>query len=501
MDPNALPPDSRAAGSIAYPAEPTPSLPAHPAGPATRKDRLVTLDAARGLALLGIFAVNVQIFGDAFGTFMKPTPPAGESPLGVALFYAVRVLYEGKFYPLFSMLFGMGLVLQMGRVAPGAFTGIYARRLGVLLAIGFLHATLLWAGDILFTYAIAGFVLLLGARLSGKALLAIGAGLVLFVATVCGSCWGGMMAMSERAIETELAAASHANTDAAAAPGDHPEPLDDGDPTTPLTDPTPTGPDHASAFSQLMDGLADGSIIDGPTDPTWIALERQAMGEGPWLDAFRFNLLNWAMSLAASGLSYGWHVLGLFFLGAGLMKLGIFQAGNVQGAAWRRRLIPIGFGLGFPGAIAAAALPALSPTTGGYIGGTILLYLSGPLVAIGYLCSIWRISEWGAGSAIISTLTAALARVGRMALTNYLLHTLIFTSIFHWWGLGLFGELSRPQRLALVPLVYLVLCATSWMWLRTFRMGPLEWLWRSLTYWKRQPIRNAPGQIAQDPTA
>lgn len=478
------------------------------AAPVERKERVLAIDAARGFALLGIFAVNVQSFGEPFGKFISGTPGENESALAHALFYFVKVFCEAKFYPLFSMLFGMGLVLQMGRARQGAFVPIYARRLGVLLLIGLIHATLIWYGDILFLYAIAGAGLLLGSRLSGKVLLGIGAALLLFVACACGTLWGGLSAMSEQAVESSFASAAKGSqveasetTEAAPVVSDGGETSGDGELAGDATGNgenageiateamAPGQAEHGRAFARLLEGLGNQTIQQGPSDPAWIALERQAFAEGPWQDSFMFNLICWAISLMAGLFSYSWHVLGLFFVGAGLMKLGVFQRENERGAAWRRILLVVGLAVGVPGSALAAGLPMLAPTAAGYIASSMLLFLCGPLVALMYVCVIWRLADWGAKGGAIGWGIGVLARVGRMALTNYLLHSVIFTGVFYWWGLGLFGELTRPQRLLLVPMVYGVLCVGSWLWLRWFRMGPMEWVWRSLTYWKVQRLR------------
>ena len=482
------------------------------AAPIERRDRVIAIDAARGFALLGIFAVNVQSFGEPFGEFILGRPGDHESVLAQALFYLVKIFCEGKFYPLFSMLFGMGLVLQMSRARQGSFGMLYARRLALLLLIGFVHATLIWYGDILFLYALAGVVLLLASRLSGKVLLGIGAGIVLFVACACGTVWGGLSVMSERTVESSFVSAAESAGTVDASDGEAGEAgevgeggdeadggasgvvgEDAGEVVSDEMGPGEAEPGEAGrgrAFARLVEGLGNQTIQEGPSDPAWIALEKQAFGEGPWLDAFLFNLMCWVISMVAGLFSYSWHVVGLFFVGAGLMKLGVFEAGNERGVAWRRMMLLGGVGLGLPGAVLAAILPTIGATSApAYIVSTMLLFICGPLMGLMYICLIWRLAAWGGRNRVAGAVVGVLARVGRMALTNYLLHSLIFTGIFHWWGLGLFGETTRPQRLAMVPLVFGVLCVTSWLWLRWFGMGPLEWLWRTGTYWKVQRLR------------
>jgi len=163
----------------------TPTAVASPVEPPAR---LLGLDVARGIALLGIFVVNIQFFSQAFGHFTFPVPESGDW-LTRALFYVQGVFFTGRFYPLFSMLFGMGLVLMLTssrrRGAEKSFTRTYFRRLGALFVIGLAHGLGLWYGDVLLTYSLCGVVMLLCRNWPPKALIPVGVGLVLVGTVLC----------------------------------------------------------------------------------------------------------------------------------------------------------------------------------------------------------------------------------------------------------------------------------------------------------------------------
>src|SRR5262245_42394133 len=148
------------------------------AGPVEETRRLTAVDAARGFALLGIFLVNIRSFSEPFPLTMDPSPREGD-PLTVVCHYGVKGLCEGKFYVLFSLLFGVGLVLQMRNVRDrgGSFFGVYLLRLVALAGFGLVHSLLFWYGDILLLYALAGTILMVLAYFcSARVLLGIGIG-------------------------------------------------------------------------------------------------------------------------------------------------------------------------------------------------------------------------------------------------------------------------------------------------------------------------------------
>lgn len=471
------------------------------AQPVDAGSRLVAMDVARGIALLGIFFVNIQLFAMPFGTYMQRGPES-DDVLTTLCYYFVKIFCEAKFYTLFSTLFGMGLVLQMHSITSrgGSFYAVYARRLLWLLAMGLLHALLLWYGDILFVYGLCGIVLLLCARASARVLLSVGAGLVLFGAVALAFLmaldqFGQSVQQTPVAAEVMRADAAPADAQTEASP---PSPNEDessaghdgrGEAEADAAPPVATNDKDKprSPIMRLFRGFEDGTGRQ-PNSPTWMDAETEAYRDGPYLQAFLFRAMSWGMMFISFLFGFGWHVLGMFFIGAGLLKAGLLSP---TGAAWQARLALLGALVGIPIATASALLSSTPEATWWGMGLTaLLLMISGPLVALMYLCAVAIIVRKG----LLAPVTRVLANVGRLALTNYIMQTLVATFIFYHWGLAQFGSWSRPERCALVLAVFAAQCFISPLWLSVFRFGPLEWLWRSVTYLRPQPmLRTAAG--------
>ncbi len=427
------------AAPSALPPQPAPRL-------APTASRLLAIDVARGFALLGIFFVNIQSFGEPFGRFIAPSAESSDA-LTTLCFSFVKIFCEGKFYPLFSMLFGMGLALQMQSVTSrgGNFYAIYIRRQLWLFIMGLSHALLLWYGDILFVYSIAGLILMLCVRIDPRVLLGIGAALVLFAAALQGGL-GSLSGAAAAAQKERLAARTSADAE-------------------------PAPPETRSPIRQLTDGLQGG-----PESPDWLEGETRAYRDGPWVQSFLARALTWGMCLVFYVLGFGWHVLGMFFIGAALLKLGLFSA---AGDRWHVHLLLLGVLVGLPGAFVSAMLPrwvGMQWWSAGLSG--VLLMTCGPLVSLMYLCTFALLVRRG----IARPITFVLSNVGRMALTNYLSQTVISTFVFYYWGLAHFGSWSRPERCAFVLGIFACQCIISVLWMRAFRIGPMEWVWRSVTY-------------------
>jgi len=156
--------------------------------PVAESDRILGLDVARAVALLGIFFVNAVVFGEPFASIMDPGMPPGQSPLGQAFYWFTMVFCAGKFYPLFSLLFGVGLAIQLGNAkARGrGHVALFLRRLLVLGVFGAAHVLLLWPGDVLLIYAAIGLWMLLLAPASPRTLLIV-AGVVFTIGLFLGT--------------------------------------------------------------------------------------------------------------------------------------------------------------------------------------------------------------------------------------------------------------------------------------------------------------------------
>ena len=451
--------------------------PPPPLAPVAESSRIDAIDVVRGFALLGIFMVNVGMHGDAFGLYFDPRPPAGSSATDRFVHYVVKVFCEGKFYPLFSLLFGIGLAIQWqrARAAGRRLLGTGLRRLAVLSLFGLAHGLLLWYGDILFIYSIAGLLLLLLIDARPRTLAIVGACLM----GVCGLAGTGLGTLG--ALETlsrEREAAASAQTGAAEGSA-----ADDAAPTDESPDGAESGP--KTPIDRALTVFQDPSQMQGVggplSSPVWLEAEVEAYRDGPYTQALFFRVVTFVSMLVFCALGFWWNVAAMLLFGAALLKAGLFEERN---AHWHRRFVVVGLSLGIPAGLLYAFLPVIAPPWVYMVAGNVLAMVGGPLLSIGYLGAITLIVRSGAARAA----TGAIAKVGRMALTNYLLQTVIATGIFYHWGLGLFGQTTKTERVGIVLAVYAAQIAFSVLWLRFFRFGPMEWLWRTLTYLRPQPM-------------
>ncbi len=416
------------------------------AGPIDVGERIPALDVLRGFALLGIVMVNVFSFGlPAQEAFSRP--PVAD-PVEDTGFVLMRSLFQFKWMPIFSMLFGAGLAVQVARAAARGegFVGRYLRRTGVLLVVGLAHAWLLWYGDILVWYAVLGVGLLAVRRTSPRTLLTAGA--VLLVA-------GGLLAGGLGVAEAAFGGGA----------GDRP--------TERLV------VDDVSANEPRGWDAITAAQFD-PSRPEWIRGERIAYAEGPWRDAAAFRIVTWLYGLFMLILGWGFVAFGCFLLGAGLLRTGFFdpQRRRLQG-----RIAAIGIGIGLPAEILGAVLVVgggLPAAVAGFTHG-----LTGPLTALGFLAGITWLVSTGRTAAWDAPVRAA----GRAALSVYLGQTILGLMVFQWWGLGLFAAVPRPVMLLIAAAIWLVLTAAATLWLARFRFGPAEWVWRTATYGRWQPLR------------
>lgn len=438
--------------------------------PVPGSQRNTAIDAARGFALLGILLVNIQSFGEPFGEFIKHRPDDASPWSEVAAFYFVKVFCESKFYPLFAMLFGYGLMTQAARAAARgrAYWAPGIRRYLFLGLLGLAHALLLWYGDILFVYAGCGLILLVLHRVATRALAVTGA-VILGVSVLLMTVFSLVSAPPETSVTTEPAAEV---TVSAPDGTDQPPPED-------KHQPAPETP-----VIRLLKAMETGEPIAGPADPRWMALEREAYTSGGAADRLAFNAFTWCVFLVVCLVGFGWHVLAMMLFGAVLARLGVFEESR---SLWHSRVLKLALFVALPVCILGATAGQFLPTgpAGAVFSATSMIF--GPVLSLGYVAAIVIAVRRG----IHARLIGALANVGRMALSNYLFQTLVATTVFYQWGLGLFDQTTRVQRLGMVVAIFAVQLVISSLWLRVFRHGPMEWVWRTVTY-LRFPTGDAP---------
>jgi uncharacterized protein len=470
--------------------------------PLAPPQRIAAIDVARGVALFGIFCVNIHYMGEASGTYFDHVPPASADALSQGAWYFYKTLCEGKFYPLFATLFGAGLAIQFERARARAagsrskwsiWWAHPIRRLIALLLIGLAHALLVWFGDILVVYAVLGFAMLILVRLSVRAL-AIAAGVLASLSSFFLLLGVLAIAFSAGPTNRPSPTASDASPPSAAATT---APSQDG--TTPST-PAPDAPAAADAapekpafviddrppFEQIIDGFKKRTLT-GPWDQPYRELETRVMRDGPFSQLFAVRALGWLMAFVFTLFGGGAVILALFCLGAILIKADLFHPAH---ALLHRRLSLIGLLLGLPIAVATVWAKPLSESHAW----AALLYgfgltFGGPLLTMGYLFTIVRWTHVG----VAASIARLFADAGRMALTTYLLCSILGTGVFYYWGLGWFGQTTAFERFGILAIIFASVVVFAHLWLRHFAFGPAEWLWRSVTYLKLQPLRTKSG--------
>ncbi len=415
---------------------------ATPDQPVKANERLVTLDLIRGVAVLGILFANITAFGHPEAAYFWPNALPGGATLGDKLVWFVQLVFvDHKFRGLFSLLFGAGIYLFMERAwARGSSRWLQFRRLCWLLVFGAIHYFLIWPGDILGTYAAAGMMALPMMKWSDRKQLRTG--IVLYTL--------GVLAM----LATLGGAWVAANNPSVAA---H---LDDKQ-----------RQQIATAERRTLEDVGKNvTFMRSASYPDYVA-ERVTKHWGGFVQGLVIVPLM--------------ETLGLVLIGMALYRRGFFSGAFDPGKMRRNGWIALLGGLGF------TAVVALWPERTGFpFFTTILVFnelgrLAQVPIALGLAAVLIaegpRLAETGIGSRF--------AAAGRMAFSNYLGTSLLMLFVFQSWSLGLFGELHRLQLMLIVFAVWAGMLLWSKAWLARFRYGPLEWLWRSLTYWQVFPLR------------
>ena len=406
-----------------------------PFTPIAASERIALLDVLRGFALFGVLLANIFWSFNGF-TFLSPERglELTSSPIDSAAFYFLRFFIDKKFILLFSVLFGFGFAVQAMRAEEkgGNVAGFYSRRQLILFLIGVVHLLLLWHGDILHVYALCGLFLLPFVRTKGRTLL-----------------WSAVV-FSIVAVLLMIA---------------------------------PIGL-QALASSMLGAGSGDTSVLEVRrqfSDQVLAAFANGSYGE----------ILHWNSRVYFSSLL---GVLYIFPLTVGRFLLG-FYAGR------RRLLHNVGANLPLFRKIFWWSLPIGLLSSGLFVLGTELLRAE-----VIEPTSVWRvlliipteISSLALGLFYVAALTllyqrsawqrrmSLLAPLGRMALTNYLMQTLLCLLIFY--GGGQIGQTGAAKCVLIALVIYTAQVMLSTLWLKKFSMGPVEWLWRTMSYGKLQPL-------------
>jgi uncharacterized protein len=424
------------------------------------RERIAALDVLRGGALLGILVMNIDTFGSPEGFHDIPLDVLSwpYSSVNMALFLIKWIFFEGKMRGLFSMLFGAGVILMTDRAqrrgAGEDIADIYLRRNMLLVLFGLIHGCLIWGSDILFDYGLAALLFLYPCRkLKPKTLLITGTVLSLVVATYGAMLFNGTvddLSLSRQA--REIAAREQAGQ--------------------PLTE------EQKQARQAWQDRIASQRIQ--PADQQIAAAnrgyfagvaERLPYFLGPMFYRVHIDLI--ADNVSA------------MLIGMGLLRIG-FLTGELPYGTYIWTAL-IGFAVSVPvylvGLLRALASKLNFLTVETWVFGPYYLTREAGMLAI--TAAIVMLIKSGR----LAALQRLVASVGRMALTNYLLTSLICQFVFVWGPWKLFGRLEYYQLCYVVIGVWAVNLIFSSLWLRAFEFGPMEWVWRCLTYLKAQPIR------------
>lgn len=398
-------------------------------------ERIATLDILRGVAVMGILAMNIVSFADVPAAYTNPLAQTVAVRMGDLLVYAANFLaVDGKMRGLFSFLFGASVLLIAERMR----AGLVVRRLFWLLIFGALHFYFLWWSDVLLPYAVLGFVALAfrhaaPSRLVAAAVLMIGVQLSIF------------MALTSWSLTLQDAVASN-----------------------------PT-PEAIRAWTSMTRDLAV------PTEEHRARV--LSLYLGPWTGVVEHQLTDKLWFPLVGVLVFGWETLAYMLLGMAALKTGLLSG------AWEdrryRKWALVCLAIALPVYLIALrflfrsewAVPAIFMWS---FAATVPVR---PLMVVAYACLIILLTRRG------GWLVERIGAAGRAAFSNYLGTSIVMTGLFYGWGFGLFGTLGRMELTLVVLAGWVVMLAWSWPWLERYRYGPLEWLWRSLTNWRVEPMR------------
>ena len=411
------------------------------AAPVAAADRIESLDVLRGIAVLGILLLNIIGFGLPATAYSNPA--TGFTHVADPWVWAgVEILAEGTMRGLFSMLFGASVVLF---IATGKGAALHYRRSFWLLLIGLFDAyVLLWSGDILVNYALAGAVLFVVRNAPPRQLLAAASALLVLI-SVMHAATGVRMAAAKQAAE---------QVTGAAAPGAvSPEVLE-----------------QAQAWFRF----SQGTVADAEAQAAELAARRQNYATAFWWNAPKVThmltfILPWVLF---------WDALAMMLLGMALYKYGVLQGQRSRRYYMRMMVIGLSAGLLVNGYEVMRSFAANFAFLSVFAQAQPTYHLGRVAMALGYVGFVSLVLQ----THCLARARSCLAAVGRMALSNYLLQSLLCLFIFTGAGMSLVGELHRWQLYLVVIAIWAMQLAFSPWWLSRYRFGPLEWLWRGLTY-------------------
>ncbi len=405
--------------------------------PTLGNTRIQSLDVLRGLAIFGILMVNMPLMNTPMVTIVSGIKLWTDLPDQIANGF-IKFLFEGKFYVLFSLLFGYGFWLFLNKsVSDGvSVIPLYRRRIFFLLLFGVAHVLLLWPGDILVFYALFGFLLILFRNTSDRKLVKWAIALISVPIVITGILvffvyLAGMIPEAQAGMEASF----------------------------------------AEQQAQMKEVINKALLV---------------YASGSFSEIVQMRLTEYAMLLPAVLFFYP-NVLAMFLLGQYAARKGYLRNPE-QHLPFFRKSLRIGLIIGVPLSLLYAVIYLFADLTqpSFYMWlSTSAIGIGGPALTLAYVSAIVLMIQKGH----LKRFSEKLAPVGRMALTNYLMHSVIAAILFLSHGFGLYGRVSVWQGILITIAIFAVQIPLSNGWLKRYKFGPLEWLWRSLTYGKAQPMK------------
>jgi uncharacterized protein len=399
--------------------------------PVREHQRIAALDVLRGVALLGILAMNIRSFSGPFASYVNPLVMYDYSGASRAAYWATTLIFDTKMMSIFSMLFGAGAIIYSGKTSDGKLspTRLWYRRNFWLLVIGLVHAYLIWLGDILVVYSLCAFLFLWWTR-------KLPAWALVLLATAMFAV-GGLLAIGEATVFNTLSAEERA--------------------------------EEASLWQPTLDDLEKELAVyrDG-----YLGIVAHRAPAAFFIQTVYFLVF------------FLWRSGGMMVLGQALMKWRVLTGDKSSG--FYLALALAGYLIGVPLVwTGMQRLEAVQFAVPQRFTLDLYNYFGSIAVALGHVGLVL----WLFRARPTSIWFDRLAAVGRMALTNYLMQSVICTTLFYGYGFNLFGRLDYAWQLVVVTAVWSLQLILSPWWLRRFQFGPVEWLWRWLTYGARPPLR------------
>ena len=423
--------------------------------PVSPSERISSVDVVRGIAVLGILLMNIIGFAFHAAVYGDPTVAGGSDGVNWWVYAVNAVLVDGKMRGIFSVVFGAGVVILTSRAvergAAADAADVYYRRTIWLMLFGIVHAYLLWWGEILYPYALLGLLLYPMRRLSVRGLVIMGTGFcVLLTLAMTGEAFRG------RELRGEAAAA-----DAAERAGQQ------------LTEEQRDAQhEWRERINAAKPDARELTRVNAAFQGSFVSALKERAG---LVAQFHFTPMYFPLL---------WDMLGMMLFGMAMIKSGVLSA--ERSFAFYTKMAVIGYAIGIPLSVWFVWRNVHNNFDHVAMGFNGILYEPARIpVCLGHIAVVMMIVKAG----WLRSITSRLAAVGQMALSNYILQSVICSTVFYGYGLGWFGTLQRYQVYYVVLACWIVHLAWSPWWLRRYRFGPLEWCWRSLTYWQRPPMR------------